>query len=130
MSINLVVYGGHLGLPPRDLQTRHGERGMILNVACNESFLDRAGQRQETTTWVGAACYGKVADYVRDVIQPVVGDELLVHGKLNSYTTNDRGARRTVVQILAKEVRLLRRGNSHPEKHYSAPSREDSEIPF
>lgn len=130
MPVNLVVYQGHLG-QTKEITTRRKERACILNVACNESYTDTQGQRQEAATWAGVACYGKVAEYVLDVLKPTSGDELLVEGKLNSYAQDDRGARRSVLQIVAKTVRLIRRGNSQPEKpSVGAGYTYDDEIPF
>ncbi len=138
MPVNLVVYQGNLGQAPKEITTRRKERGAILNVACNESYTDPGGQRREAATWAGVACYGKVAEYVLDVLILMPGDEILIEGKLNSYSQEDRGARRSVLQIVAKSVRLLKRGNDHPEKHYddertsgrSARPAPDDDIPF
>lgn len=133
MPVNLVVFQGNLGQAPKEITTRRKERACILNIACNESYLDQNQEKQDATTWAGVACYGRVADYVIDVIKPVPGDELLVEGKLNSYSQQDRGARRAVLQVVAKSVRALKRSNSRPEKHYDdvQPSQhDDDEIPF
>jgi single-stranded DNA-binding protein len=129
MPVNLVVYQGNLGQAPKEITTRRKERACILNIACNESYTDTRGERQEATTWAGVACYGKVCDYVLDVLRPVPGDELLVEGKLNSYSQEDRGARRAVLQVIAKTVRPLKHSTTRPEKHFADAGRDD-EVPF
>jgi single stranded DNA-binding protein len=134
LAVNLVVFQGNLGQPPKTIKTRRGEVAVILNLACNESYTDTKGERKEAATWAGVACYGKVAEYVLDVLQLVPGDEVLVEGKLNSYSQEDRGARRSVLQVVAKAVRPLKKSNDRPEKHYRdeypPPRPDDDEIPF
>jgi len=133
MPVNLVVFQGNLGQPPKVITTRRKEPAVILNLACNESYTDQKGERKEAATWAGVACYGKVAEYVLDVLALVPGDEVLVEGKLNSYSQEDRGTRRAVLQVVAKSVRALRKSNDRPERHYrdEAPSaHDDDEIPF
>ena len=136
MQANVVVYQGNLGQAPKERASRTQQRFCMLNVANNRSYKDRKGETKETTTWVGVACYGSLADYVLDVLQPMPGDELLVQGQLNSYSQEDRGAKRTIVQILASHVLVLRRGGEREERHYNdvSPSARrppiDDEVPF
>ena len=130
----MVIFQGNLGQPPRELQTRRGERGVMLNLASNEA--SRESDKKEYVTWAGVACYGALADYVLDVLRPYPGDELFVIGKLNSYTTTDRGARRSVLQIAGKVVLLLRASKDRPDLHYhdergvARAAAPDDDVPF
>ncbi|PYQ10318.1 MAG: single-stranded DNA-binding protein, partial [Acidobacteria bacterium] len=58
-SINKVMLIGNLGRDPEVKYTQSGTAVANLNVATNEVWTDKAGQKQERTEWHRVVVWGK-----------------------------------------------------------------------
>jgi len=67
-SINKVMLIGNLGRDPEVKYTQSGTAVANLNVATNEVWTDKAGQKQERTEWQRVVVWGKQAQVVTEYL--------------------------------------------------------------
>jgi single-strand DNA-binding protein len=146
MSVNKAILVGRLGRDPETRYTSAGQAVCNFTLATDESFKDRAGERQKRTEWHRIVVWGKQAEIAQQYLHK--GSLLYVEGRIQSRQWDDReGQKRTTVEIVANNFRMLGgRGDAggagapasanEPEGHAPAPDDmhgsevSDEDIPF
>ncbi len=67
-SINKVILIGNLGRDPEVRYTQNGNAVANINLATNEVWKDKSGQRQERTEWHRIVVWGKQAEIAKEYI--------------------------------------------------------------
>jgi len=141
-SVNKVILIGNLGRDPEVKYTQNGTAVANLNVATNEVWTDKAGQKQERTEWHRVVVWGKQAQVLGEHLSK--GKQIYVEGSLQTRSWDDReGNKRYTTEVRAVRVLMLGRaegGGSRVEAEVPGPetasdmggpemSNED-EVPF
>lgn len=106
--VNKVILIGNVGMDPEVRALESGVKMARLRMATTERiYISSTGERREHTEWHTVVLWRGQADFAEKYIRK--GSQVYVEGKLRSreWTDENSGARRTVVEIVADEVRLL-----------------------
>ncbi len=109
--LNKVMLIGRLGRDPELRYTQNGTPVTSLNVATDESYTDRDGNRQERTEWHRVAVFQKQAELCSNYLSK--GSLVYVEGSLQTRKWQDQqGMDRYTTEIRAQRVQFLdRRSN-------------------
>lgn len=106
VGVNKVFLIGRLGTDPEVRYTSNGGAVANFNVATNESWTDKAGQKQEKTEWHRIVVWGKLAELCGQYLSK--GRQIFVEGKLQTRDWQDKeGQKRYTTEIVAQSVQFL-----------------------
>jgi single-strand DNA-binding protein len=158
MSVNKVILVGRLGRDPETRYTGGGQAVANFSVATDETYKDKAGERQKRTEWHKIVVWGKQAEIAQQYLKK--GSLIFIEGRIQSREWQDKeGQKRTSFEIVATNFRMLggrgdgagggaasHGGGSRPEEHdqsgpvddfggpsgggASGPEISDEDIPF
>ena len=109
--LNKCMIIGHLG---RDVELRYSQNGSAvasLNIATDEPYTDRDGNKVDRTEWHRVSVYGKSAENCANYLRK--GSLVYVEGSLQTRKWQDQnGQDRYTTEIKAQRVQFLdRRGD-------------------
>ena len=105
-GLNKVLLIGNLGADPELSYTQSSQAVLKLRLATNESFVNKAGERQERTEWHRVVVWGKRAEALSKFLSK--GRQLYVEGRLQTRSWEDKdGQKRFATDIVANEIILL-----------------------
>lgn len=145
MSVNKVILVGRLGRDPESRFTPSGQQVCNFTLATDETFKDRAGERQKRTEWHRIVLWGRLAEISQQYLKR--GTLVYIEGRLQTRQWDDRsGNKRTTTEIVASVMRILSpRGESagaatpaengvgadvEEQTSSNGPSISDEDIPF
>lgn len=147
MSVNKAILVGRLGRDPETRYTSGGQAVCNFTMATDETYKDRAGERQKRTEWHRIVVWGKQAEIAQQYLRK--GSLIFLEGRIQTRQWDDReGQKRTTVEIVANNFRMLGgRGDSaasgaagggevdlHPApagpEEPPSPEVSDEDIPF
>lgn len=106
MSVNKVILIGHLGSNPEVRYTPAGAAVANFNLATNESWTNKQGQREERTEWHKLVVWGKLAELCGQYLKK--GSQAYVEGRLQTRQWQDKdGQQRYTTEIQAQVVQFL-----------------------
>jgi len=106
MSVNKVIIVGNLGQNPEVRQTQSGASVAQFSVATNDSWMDKAGQKQERTEWHRVVVWGKQAENCQQFLAK--GRQVYVEGRLQTRQWQDKeGQTRYTTEVHAQTVQFL-----------------------
>lgn len=107
-SLNNCCFIGNVG----KIETRYltsGDAVVNLSLACNESYKDKNGEKQEKTEWVNVTIYGKLAEITSKYVEK--GKQIYISGRMATRKWTDKnGVERYTTDIIASDMKML--GNS------------------
>lgn len=107
--LNKVMLIGRLGQDPELRYAQSGAPILNLNVATDESYTDRDGNRQERVEWHRVAVFDRAAENCATNLRK--GSLVFVEGKLVTRKWKDaQGADRQVTEIRAQTIQALDEG--------------------
>jgi len=113
-SLNRCDFIGNVG----KIETRYltsGDAVVNLSLACNESYKDKNGEKQEKTEWVNVTIYGKLAEIASKYVEK--GKQIYISGRMSTRKWQDKsGQDRYTTEIIATDMKLL---GSKPEGQQS-----------
>ena len=114
-SINKVILIGNLGRDPEVRYTQGGNAVANLNLATNEVWTDKSGQRQERTEWHRVVVWGKQAEIAKEYLAK--GRQIYVEGALQTRQWEDKdGQKRYTTEVKCQRfVMLGGRGEARAE---------------
>lgn len=148
-SLNLVQIIGRLGRDPELRYTSSGSPICSLNVATDESYTDRDGNKVERAEWHRVSVFQRQAENCANYLAK--GSLVYVEGNLTTRKWQDQnGQERFTTEIKAKSVQFLDRRNDDQRSGDARQSRQgrqdrnnmtqprggseqgqfDSEVPF
>ncbi len=105
-GLNKVFLLGRLGNDPEVRYTTNGGAVANFNMATNESWLDKAGQKQERTEWHRVVVWGKLGELCGQYLSK--GRQAFLEGKLQTREWTDKeGGKRYTTEIVASNVQFL-----------------------
>ena len=107
-SLNLVQIIGRLGRDPELRYTSSGSPICSLNVATDESYTDRDGNKVERAEWHRVSAFGKIAESCANYLAK--GSLVYVEGNPTTRKWQDQnGQDRFTTEIKAQRVQFLDR---------------------
>lgn len=106
MSVNKAILVGRLGRDPESRFTSSGQQVCNFTLATDESFKDRAGERQKRTEWHRIVLWGRLAEISQQYLKR--GTQVYIEGRIQTRQWDDRsGNKRTTTEIIANVMRIL-----------------------
>jgi len=106
MSVNKVILVGRMGRDPEVRYTSSGQAVANFSVAADETYRDRAGERQKRTEWHKIVVWGKQAEIAQKYLKK--GSLIYLEGRIQTreYTDRDQN-KRTSFEIVCNNFRML-----------------------
>src|SRR5687767_10640044 len=105
-GVNKAIIVGHLGSNPEVRYTTNGGAVARFNIATNESWNDKSGQKQERTEWHRIVVWGKLAELCGQYLQK--GRQVYVEGRLQTRDWVDKeGQKKYTTEIVAQTIQFL-----------------------
>jgi single-strand DNA-binding protein len=105
-GINKVILIGRLGQDPEVRYTSNGGAVANFSLATNESWTDKAGQKQERTEWHKVVVWGKLGELCGQYLSK--GRQAYVEGRLQTRDWTDKeGQKRYTTEIVAQNIQFL-----------------------
>jgi len=126
-----------LGRDPEVRFTANGRALARFSLATTERWTDQDGNKQERTEWHNIVVWGKQAETCGQYLSK--GRQVFIEGSIRSRQYDDKdGNKRSITEIVARDVRFLGGGRAPQEAAVSAPLGEDAgaapaeedDIPF
>ena len=115
MSVNKVILVGRLGKDPETRYTSSGQAVCNFSMATDETYKDRAGERQKRTEWHRIVVWGKLAEVCQQYLKK--GSLIFVEGRIQSREWTAKGGQKhTAFEIIASGMKML------GDKKYAGPS--------
>ncbi len=106
MSVNKVILVGRLGQNPEIRYTPSGAAVANFSIATSESWLDKAGQKQERAEWHRIVVWGKQAESCGQYLAK--GKQVYVEGRLQTRQWQDKeGQAKSTTEVHAQTVQFL-----------------------
>ena len=106
-GVNKVILIGNLGSDPEVKYTPSGAPVVNVNLATNESWTDRSGERQERTEWHRLVIWRKLAEIVGQYLKK--GSKIYVEGRLETRSWDDdqSGQKRYTTEVVVNDLQML-----------------------
>lgn len=127
-SVNRVILVGRLGKDPEVRYTAEGTAVANFSLATDESFTDRAGDKQTRTEWHRIVAWKRLAEVCGEYLAK--GKLVYIEGTIRTRKWNDQnGTERKSFDIVASQLRMLSsNGNGTKAKAESPkPATENSQ---
>jgi single-strand DNA-binding protein len=107
MSVNKAILVGRLGRDPETRYTSGGQAVANFTMATDESFKDRAGERQKRTEWHRIVLWGKLAEIAQQYLKK--GMLVYIEGRIQTRQWEDKrdGQKRTTTEIVGNSMKML-----------------------
>src|SRR5438105_10101188 len=126
-SLNKVMLIGNLGGDPEVRFTEGGQAVANFSIATNESWKDKAGEKQERTEWHRIVVWGKLAELCGEHLRK--GRTVFAEGRIQTRAyTGKQGAQKLATEIVADRVVFLSAG-APKGKEEASPAAPDG-MPF
>jgi single-strand DNA-binding protein len=105
-SVNKVILVGNLGADPELKYTPSNRPVCNLNIATNDVWKDKAGQKQERTEWHRVNVWGDQAEHCSKYLAK--GRTVYIEGRLQTRKWQDKeGKDRYTTEVVADRVVFL-----------------------
>ena len=106
-SVNKAILVGRLGRDPETRFTSGGQAVANFTMATDESFKDRAGERQKRTEWHRIVVWGKLAEIVQQYLTK--GSLIYLEGRIQTRQWEDKrdGSKKTTTEIVGSSMQML-----------------------
>jgi single-strand DNA-binding protein len=114
--VNKVILVGRLGKEPETRFTTSGSAVCNFSMATDESYKDRAGERQKRTEWHKIVVWGKQAEIAQQYLHK--GSMVYLEGRVQSREWEDKqGQKQHTTEIVCSNFRMLdRRRDEHDQR--------------
>lgn len=125
-SVNKVILIGNLGSDPEVRYTASGTAVSNFNIATNEQWNNKEGQKEERTEWHRIVTWGRTAELCSQYLTK--GRPVYLEGRLQTREWEDKeGHKRTTTEIVATTVKFL--GSRADAGSYQAPAQPAAQAP-
>jgi single-strand DNA-binding protein len=122
--MNLVILVGNVGRDPETRTTQNGNTVANFSIATSERWKDKAGAKQEKTTWHTCVVWGPLSQVVQSYV--VKGSKVAVHGRYESRKWTDKdGNERMAYEVNVNQLELLGEKRASQQNHEDEEEAED-----
>jgi single-strand DNA-binding protein len=105
-GLNKVILIGNLGADPELKYTQGNQAVLRIRLATTESYMNKAGERQQRTEWHTVILWGRRAEALSKILSK--GRSICVEGRIQYRQWEDReGNKRNTTEINATNVLLI-----------------------
>ncbi|MBA4397295.1 MAG: single-stranded DNA-binding protein [Syntrophus sp. (in: bacteria)] len=133
--VNKATLIGRLGKDPEVRYTPDGLMVTSFNLATDEQWKDKSGQKVQKTEWHRIVTFGKLAEICGNYLAK--GKMIFVEGRIQTRSWEDKdGVKRYSTEIVASDMRMLDskgqgKGPESPvEEPYPAGAIPEEDVPF
>jgi single-strand DNA-binding protein len=129
--VNKTILVGFVGATPELKFTTQNKPVCNFNLAVNERWKDSEGTPQKSVQWFRIVSFGRLAEVCAEFLAK--GRHVFVEGRLQCRTWEDRnGEKRTTVDVIAQEVRILDSASRNGKGRPTAPETQNGleDVPF
>ena len=129
-GVNKVILVGTLGNDPEVKSLPNGRTVVNINLATNEQWKDKSGQKQEKTEWHYVVFFDKLGQIASDYLSK--GSTVYIEGKLTYRKKTDQqtGKEITYTNIVAHEMQMLGGGQRREQQNLNNQFQSPDEIPW
>ena len=104
--INKAILIGRLGKDPEVRYTPDGTMVTNFNLATDEQWKDKSGERMQKTEWHRVVTFGKLAEICGNYL--VKGKLIFIEGRIQTRSWEDKeGVKRYTTEIVANDMKML-----------------------
>jgi len=104
-SVNKCIFIGNLTRDPEVKFMTSGDAVCNFSIACNESYKDKAGVKQEKVEFVNIVMYRKLAEIAGEYLKK--GRPVYIEGRLQTRKWEKDGVDRYTTEIVADSMQML-----------------------
>ena len=126
-NLNKVTLIGRLGQDPEIRYTQSGSAVASVNIATNDYWTDKQGEKQERTEWHSLVLWGRLADLAQSYLKK--GSQVYVEGRLQTNNWEDQqGQKHYKTEVVVTTMQFLdsRISDSEPAQAAASPAFTDS----
>lgn len=129
-DLNQCNFIGRLGKDPEIRYMADGKAVANFSIAIGSQWKDKqSGQKQESTEWVRASAFGKLAEIIGEYVEK--GSQIFLSGKIQTRKWQDNeGKDRYTTEIVANSMQMLggkgKSDESDPARHASGNKSQDN----
>lgn len=102
---NRVQLIGHVGNDP-EVKSFEGGKVANVNIATNETYTNKKGEKVEQTEWHRIVAWDKNADIIEKFVTK--GKEIAIEGKLSTRSYEDKeGNKRYITEVVVSDIMVL-----------------------
>jgi single-strand DNA-binding protein len=104
--VNKAILIGRLGKDPEVRYTPDGTMVTNFNLATDEQWKDKSGEKVQKTEWHRIVTFGKLAEICGNYL--VKGKLIFVEGRIQTRSWEDKdGVKRFTTEIVANDMKML-----------------------
>lgn len=104
--INKAILIGRLGKDPDIRYTPEGTMVTNFNLATDENWKDKNGEKVQKTEWHRIVAFGKLAEICGNYL--VKGKLVFIEGRIQTRSWEDKdGVKRYTTEIIANDMKML-----------------------
>lgn len=135
-SLNNCCFIGNIGKLDSRF-TSSGDQVVSLSLACNETWKDKSGEKQERCEWINVVAYKKLAEIISEYCDK--GMQIYISGRMQTRKWKDsNGIDKYTTEIIATDMKMLGGKQSTQDKPKQSSKQSsgggfddmDDEIPF
>lgn len=129
--INKAILIGRLGKDPEVRYTPDGTMVTNFNLATDEQWKDKNGEKVQKTEWHRIVTFGKLAEICGNYL--VKGKLIFIEGRIQTRSWDDKeGVKRYTTEIVANDMKMLdSKGQAKPgDATPDASSSPNSQTPM
>jgi single-strand DNA-binding protein len=125
MSLNKVMLIGHLGSDPTFKKINEYDL-CTFSIATSENWVDKTGQKQQSTEWHNVEVWGKLALLCNEYLQK--GSLVYIEGALKTTKSESEKGVRYFTNVNAKKVNFLSKTKQHTNGQDMKTSKQVNEM--
>ena len=128
--VNKVILIGRLGADPEVRYTQDGSMVTNFNLATDEQWKDKSGEKVQKTEWHRIVTFKKLAEICGKYLAK--GKLVYIEGKIQTRAWDDKdGVKRYTTEIVANNMQMLERVGMQEQKAEPMTQPEtESDVPF
>jgi single-strand DNA-binding protein len=109
-GVNKFIGVGNLTRDPEVRYTKSGQAVSSFSIACNETYKDKDGNKQESVEFVNITAWGKLGEICGEYLSS--GKQVYVEGKLKTdkYEDKDGNERQSTGVVISNMTMLGQAG--------------------
>lgn len=126
-GVNKFIGIGNLTREVEVRYTKSGRAVASFGIACNETYKDKDGNRQDSVEFVNITAWGKLGEICGEYLNK--GKQVYVEGKLKTDEYKDKdGNKRKSTGVIIDKMLMLAQSTSEPQSQNE--EFDDDGIPF